>query len=283
MLPGIPGRGVTAINDAWCAMSFDAAVDPGGPDSGVAIDPWFATLWAPLLVGIALWLAASAVSMAVRMHREKRERRLRIVGALNRAESIVFRAVRDGDYERAWISESHEPLRESRVRYDDLTVETLDLFKKGEEDVAQWVAAELYAGFLDPLYYLDGQGLPREPSSEGWPLIHFEARGRQAPQGWTPPRSDMLLLWAGGGKGPRYGDLYSAGDHYRHHIVRPNSDVNSDMLRPPVWSLKNRGDGAKSSHWSRSENPPPRPAPGELENCGVCWPRFQAQRDLEGR
>lgn len=236
-------------------------------------DAWFSLFWAPLLVGVLLWLAADAVRAGLNRRKARRERRLRIIGALNRADAMVFRAARDGQYVRSWTEKSLEPLRRVQERYDDLVVETLDLFEMGEEDVAFWVAVELYAGFLEPLYWLDAHA-EEFGQDGGAPYLNFEVRGMRLPDGWTPPRADMLLEWAGGGKGPRYGDLFTSGDHARHLVVIPNSDVNLGMLRPPIWILAR---SAKAGGRASRKQDPPSATPAEIAECPRCSGRVRLQ------
>ena len=238
----------------------------------IIADPWVRAFGAPILVGLTLWFIADRVRDFRERRAATRQRRLEIVGALDRARALVFRAVRDGDYERSWIGRNTDALKGLRERYDDLTVDTLNKFVPGEEEVAGWVAAEFYAGYHDPFYYLEALGVPHEAPTDGWPYLPIEAQDTAAPYGWTPPRSDMLLAWVDGGKGPRYGDLYSAGDHSRHHIVKPNSDVNADMLRAPVWSLAHRKSGFRKTPWWRREKELPAPTAEELAGCSVCGP-----------
>ena len=210
-----------------------------------------AALWtvvgAPLIVGIALWLITGWVRACIQWSRARKARRRKIVSLLGRARSITFRAIRDGLYEDAFIANSTTPLDPARREYDDITVAALDLFVRGEEEVAFWTAAELYAGFWDPLEYLNNSGLPRKPHPEGWQLIPFEADGeawvedergeRVESAGYILPRSNRLAGWAEGkDPGPRYGHMFRPGDTLRHNLVHPNSDVNMDMLLPPLWN-----------------------------------------------
>ncbi|WP_141629945.1 hypothetical protein [Salinibacterium sp. PAMC 21357] len=162
--------------------------------------------------------------------REWIARRRRIVSGLSRAGVLIANAVRDGLYDEAWVDNSMKPLNGYRERYDDLTVETLDLFVPGEEGVAFWAAVEFYGAFRDPIARLAVEKTPRAGRPDGIPIVGLSSGL------YLLPRTEMLLDWSiGRAVGPRYVDLFSDGDHARHNTVIPNSDVNVDLLRPPVW------------------------------------------------
>ncbi|WP_148060321.1 MULTISPECIES: hypothetical protein [unclassified Rathayibacter] len=197
--------------------------------------------WAPLFVGLLLWLVAEGVRAIWRLlvirRLEKIARREKIVSALGQARNITFRAVRDGLYEKAWVSESLQPLDETRRRYDDLTEQTLSLFREDEVDVAFWTAVEFYAGFIDPLYSLD-QFHERNSKPNGFPRLAMEAEGTLK-GGYVLPRPEMLLGWSKlKEEGPRFGMQGIVGDATRHRIVTPNSDSSMDMILPPVWTWR---------------------------------------------
>jgi hypothetical protein len=161
-----------------------------------------------------------------------------------------------------------------RQRYDDLTIEVFSWFERGEEDVAYWVAVEFYAGWAEPTYSLYERGVPHLQEPGGWPHLTIESMGSGRPGGWQPPRGEMLIGWANNKEGPRYGELFSSGDHSRHHIVTPNGDVNSDMLLPPLWTLAKRERDLSSSarrKWWRPAQVEPAPSTrAEIESCAVC-------------
>jgi hypothetical protein len=210
----------------------------------VASSAW-ENIWAPLAVGVALYIVAEAVRgmwrFSVVRRAETQARRARIVGGLAQAKNITFRAVRDGLYEESFLANSMQPLAETRRRYDDITEMTLALFREDEGLVAEWTAVEFYAGFLDPLYALEHLGV-RAPDPEGFPLLPLEAEGSLS-NGYVLPRPDMLLGWSKmKTKGPKYGNAETAGDATRHRIVPPNTDVNMDMIRPPVQTWKRERD-----------------------------------------
>lgn len=206
-------------------------------------DPVVSTFWAPLAVGAILWIAAEGVrSLIVMPAVLRRRRRRQIITLMGRAESLMARAVRDGLYDEAWLENDLSVLDGLRARYDDLTSETLDLFERGEKDVAFWAAVEFYAGFYDPIQMLCDLETPREKRADGQPLL-------RPLWGWDGPRADLLIPWAdrwwpwvrGNSKGPVFGDLTTGkGDGFRHDVVRPNTEVPPDMLLPFVWTFRER-------------------------------------------
>jgi hypothetical protein len=215
------------------------------PSESLILALW-GTIFAPLVVALIVWV----VSSIRRQREERRRRRRRILGLMDQARSLVFRGIRDGLYEQSWIEESLVALQHLQERYDDLTVEALSRFEQGEEDVAHWTAIEFYAGFRDPLRYLDDRGIPRRPDPDGWPLITYEAEGVDMGDemvGYLLPRPEMLVDWAEGRPGPLFGTAEREGDVARHNIVRPNSDSAMDMLRAPVeLSRRRRRRGRRS-------------------------------------
>lgn len=221
-------------------MHFET-VDP--PQQVIELPDLWATILAPIAVGVLLWLAADWWRATQARKSEKLARRRRIVSLVGRARALAFRAIRDRLYEDAYITSSLKHLADVRREYDDITIEALDLFVEGEEEVAFWTAVELYAGFLDPLDYLEQMGTPRGRNPKGWPLLAPDAEGEMTSgdgpmqrSGYLLPRAERLVGWASmKDPGPRYGDLLREGDKLRHNIVRPNSDGSTDMLRPPIW------------------------------------------------
>jgi hypothetical protein len=223
------------------------------------------TLWTavavPLISGLVLWFIQDWIRYGYWLSRSRKARRRRIVSLLGRAHSITFRAIRDRLYEEAFLTSSTKPLETVKREYDDITVAALDLFERGEEDVAFWTAVEFHAGFWDPLMFLEDREAPRIPDPKGWPLIPFEAEGeswledergkRVESAGYILPRSHRLSGWAEGkDPGPRYGHMFRPGDTLRHNIVPPNSDLNMEMLLPPLWT----GWGKRSRHPFRNEH-----------------------------
>ena len=214
-------------------------------------DLW-ATIFAPVLTSALVLLGAGGLGSLIRWHRDRIARRWQIVSIMGQATALLQRAVRDGQYEQAWIADSGSPLAAVLERYDDLTVEALTLFTPGEFEVAFWAAVEFYAGFLDPLLLLESYATPRQPSADGFPLLSRDGEGPSraewlegyGPAGmlsYTFPRSADLLDWARGrGKGPRFaGDVFNpGGDDYRHYLVKPNSGVPGGMILPPAWLYK---------------------------------------------
>lgn len=183
--------------------------------------------------GAALGLISAAISAWSRHVTERRLRRRRIVSLLGRAQTLAFRAVRDGIYEAEYFGAGGERFETFRQEFDQLTVEALDLFEPGEEDVAFWTSAEFYGGFWDPLYFLRESKAVKDGD---WPLLPIEAEG-STEYGYILPRPNELVGWAERNHaGPFYGDLVSGvdGDRTRHRVVRPNSDVNMDMIRAPI-------------------------------------------------
>lgn len=227
----------------------------------------FQIFWAPLAVGAILWLVAEAFRSAIVLPAARRRaRRRHIITLMGRAESLMARAVWDGLYDRAWIEKDLAVLDELRVRYDDLTAETLDLFVRGEEQVAFWAAAEFYAGFFDPLVTLHALETPRQAKDDGQPLL-------RPLWGWDGPRADLLIPWAarwwpwvrGNTKGPMFGDLTTGrGDGFRHEVVRPNTEVPADMLLPFIWKFRERSQIVVHSADAPLEPHPPRTTDGGL-------------------
>ncbi|MFJ6680235.1 hypothetical protein ACIQLK_14060 [Microbacterium sp. NPDC091382] len=202
---------------------------------------WF---WAPLSVGVGLWLAAEAFRAVRGSIASRRRRRMQIVTLMGRAENLVVRAVRDGLYEEAWISNTSEPLARVREQYDDLTVEALALFEEREGAVSYWAAVEFYAGFEEPLRYLEITNTPRRRERNA-PLLHPSQAGVL----WYPPRPALLVYWAkrrwlwvrGNEGGPWFGDMHSeGGDKSRHQAVTPNSCGPGDILLPGAWRSRRR-------------------------------------------
>ncbi|MDQ1172940.1 hypothetical protein QE430_001247 [Microbacterium testaceum] len=176
---------------------------------------------------------------------------------MGRAVALQARAVNDGRFDRAWIQDSEGPLSKVREKYDDLTAQALDLFEPGEEVVAFWTAAEFYAGWYAPLQFLRAIGTPRKASQDGWPLLTTN----DLSGGWMAARPAELAAWAQvrwpwdrrNARGPRYADLFSAGDRSRHETVVPNSDVNVDMLRAFIHYLPSDGGGPFKPPSAREE------------------------------
>ncbi|MDR7188147.1 hypothetical protein J2Y46_000963 [Microbacterium sp. BE35] len=171
-----------------------------------------------------------------------------------RAVSLQSRAIDDGHFDQAPIQNSARPLAKVRAKYDDLTAQALDLFEPGEEIVAFWTAAEFYAGWYSPLETLEAIEVPRAADPDGWRLLSTADLTR----GWALAQPQELAEWAhvrwpwdqGNARGHRYATSDTPGDTTRHSIVVPNSDVNSDILRPLVLYL---------SESSRASFAPPSP------------------------
>lgn len=204
--------------------------------------PDWTTFWAPLVVGLLLWIVAEGVRSWWGRVKTRRDRRRLIISLMGRAVAVQARAIDDGAFDQSYIQDSSKPLAKARARYDDLTAQALDLFEPGEEVVAFWTAAEFYGGWFSPLQWLRDTDTPRDP--EGGRLLDRGGMG----DGWSQARPQFLAAWAqdgrpwntGNARGPRYADLFTAGDRSRHNVVIPNSDVNSDMLRPFVLYLGGR-------------------------------------------
>lgn len=231
-------------------------------------DDLTALIWAPLatgviggalvsmLVGVTGWLTRTVV--------KRRARRRQIISLMGRAVALQARAINDGRFDRTWIENSSEPLASAHETYDDLTAQALDLFEPGEEVVAMWTAVEFYAGWSDPFHYLSDTGTPRKNPGDGLRLLTTNSLAG----GWVAPRPQLLADWArvrwpwdrGSARGPRYADLFTAGDMTRHHIVIPNSDVNVDMLRPFIAYLNRE-----------SSNPWRTPSKRETERLDAEW------------
>lgn len=207
------------------------------------------TFWAPLVVGLLLWIVAEGVRSWWGRVKTRRDRRRSIISLMGRAVAVQARAIDDGEFDEAYVQDSSRPLGKARARYDDLTAQALDLFEPGEEVVAFWTAAEFYGGWFSPLQWLRDTRVPREGG--GGPLLDSGSLH----QGWFQARPQLLAAWAqdgrpwhtGNARGPRYADSFTAGDRSRHNVVIPNSDVNSDMLRPFVLYLGGRSPWAKPS------------------------------------
>lgn len=207
----------------------------------------WAVIWGPLVVGLVLWVLAEGARSWWLVVGGRAKRRRQIISLMGRAVAVESRAMNDGQFDEAWISNSERALAESRSTYDDLTAQALDLFEPGEEVVALWTAAEFYAGWYSPLQALRHDNVPRERSANGGNLLHTSSLYRQ----WVFARPAELAAWArvrwpwdrGNARGPRYADLHTPGDRSRHDIVVPNSDVNADMLMPYVLLL--------ASPWSK--------------------------------
>ena len=209
-------------------------------------DP-FTAFWAPLAVGLILFLLAETVRLWWTAVGARPPRPPAIISLMGRAVALQARAIDDGRFDQAYIERSFRPLSKAREKYDDLTAQALDLFEVGEEVVAFWTAAEFYAGWYSPFEWLTATRTPREPRESGEPLLSTN----DLTPGWSPARPEELASWAqvrwpwdrGNSRGPRYGDLWSPGDKTRHAVVIPNSDVNVDMLRPFILYLPNPSGG----------------------------------------
>lgn len=230
--------------------------------------------WAAFLPGLAVAavsvLAWLIVVPAVKSLLSRRSRRRDIVLTVRHAEQIAFQALRDGDYQRAWASNSTEPLRSARQKYDDFTTKALSMFAPSEDAVAMWTAIELYAGWHAPLSHLTQIDAPRVmPSAEGPPLIDLND-----PQ-FALPRHSELIKWAntwrtGNINGPRYGDLHDPGDMYRHEMCPPNTDSVSDILREVRWDT-----GGEPKRISKRER--------KRLTKYYGWSQERAERELEER
>ncbi|MEV4669905.1 hypothetical protein [Microbacterium sp. LWO12-1.2] len=204
-----------------------------------------AAVWAPLAVGLCLFVLAEVVRVWWTSISARRARRRQIISLMGRAVALQSRAIDDGKFDRAYMAESERPLARVRARYDDLTAQALDLFEEGEEVVAFWTAAEFYGGWFSPLEALQAQGTPRSKNKQNLRLVATSDLARA----WAPARPEELSEWArvqwpwdrGNRRGPRYATNGTPGDQTRHTVVVPNSDVNADMLRPFILYLK---DGA---------------------------------------
>lgn len=201
----------------------------------------WSNFWAPLCVGVLLWLLAEACRAWLSRVGRRQARRRKIISLMGRAAAVQERAIREGDFDLAYSKDSRAPLAVARAQYDDLTARALDLFEPGEEVVAFWTAAEFYASWHAPTQRLREINAPRDPKGR-------KLRDYGLDRGWVPARPELLAEWAqdrrpwntGNERGPRYADRLGAGDRTRHNIVIPNSDVNVDMMRPFILYL----DGA---------------------------------------
>lgn len=216
--------------DFSCSACHDARVD----------ELVIATLSGVIVTALA-WLIGDVIVGSIR---RRRERRAQIMMLVARANLVAFRALRDGLFQQAWIEDSHQPLKDARAQYDDITAEALSMFVPGEEAVATWTAVELYAGWYDPFHYLIRTGTSRAAPAPGEPPIMDSG---SADRGVVLPRHGELAGWTatwrnGDYNGPRYGDMQSPGDFSRHEAFPPHTDVVTDMLQAPVMQF---GEGAR--------------------------------------
>lgn len=210
-------------------------------------EAFWAAVWsgslAGVIGGVVVGIVAGLVREGIEFRRAKRRRRTRVVSSLARARALIFQAINDGVYDNLYLERDPAPFAHFKDKYDDLTIETLDLFRPGEEDEAFWTAVEFHAGMRDPLRFL--HETKAVASEEGWPLLVHEGLSGVTPEGtevagFVLPRPGMLVEWADlRGAGPYYGDLVSGvdGDTARHNLIYPNTDVNTDLLLPPVWDV----------------------------------------------
>lgn len=208
---------------------------------------FWAAVWsgslAGVIGGVVVGIVAGLVREGIEFRRAKRRRRTRVVSSLARARALIFQAINNGVYDDFYLERDKEPFRRFQDKYQDLTIEALDLFVPGEEDEAFWTAVEFHSGLVDPMRFL--RETAAVPSPEGFPLLVHEGLGGVTPQGaevtgFQLPRPGMLVEWADlRGEGPFYGDLVSGvdGDSVRHNVIFPNTDVNTDLLLPPVWDV----------------------------------------------
>lgn len=197
------------------------------------------------LAGFGVWVLTAALAWSFGLVRARRRRRREIISLVTRAHNVAQSALDQGAYERAWIEKSELPLREARMRYDDLSSQALNLFEPAETEVAFWCAVELYAGWRSPLEWLEDIDAPRRRVHDDWPLL-----GSSLAEAWELPRPQLLADWAnvrwpwdvGSIRGPQYAMITGPGDRRRHALVPPNTDVNTDMvlayanvISPPKW------------------------------------------------
>lgn len=163
---------------------------------------------------------------------------------------MIFQAIHERVYEEHYLGNDSAPYERFRDRYNELTIEALDMFVPGEEDEAFWAAVEFHSGFRDPLRFMYEARMNADP--DGYPLLSFEMggavteEGREV-EGFVLPRAGMLLRWAElRGDGPFYGDheSFPDGDAARHNVVFPNTDVNVDLLSPPIWDIYKSREGS---------------------------------------
>lgn len=221
-------------------------------------ESFWAAVWsgslAGVIGGVVVGIVAGLIREGIEFRRAKRRRRTRVVSSLARARALIFQAINEGVYDDIYLERDRAPFAHFKDKYNDLTIETLDLFIPGEEDESFWTAVELHAGMRDPLRFL--HETKAVASEEGWPLLFHEGQVGVTPEGaevkgFLLPRPGMLVEWADlRGPGPFYGDLVSGvdGDAARHNVVFPNTDVNTDLLMPPVWDV----------YKSREMLPPPK-------------------------
>ncbi|GAA3625925.1 hypothetical protein GCM10022200_05350 [Microbacterium awajiense] len=228
-------------------LTLIASLSPGERQGDVPVG-LIEFFWAPLAVGVLLWIVAEGVRWVLATVRQRRLRRWKIVSLMGQAEALCLRAIRDGVMDAGYVSHGAQGFAQVRDRYDDLTAEALDLFQRGEEEVAFWAAVEFYAGWWSPHVLAEKLGVPRLHPTDGTLIFQVSERTvlgagvdeTGSPVSWTLARPDELVDWAdvmwpwerGNAWGPRFGDLVTPADSSRHDIVTPNSDSAPDMLRP---------------------------------------------------
>lgn len=221
------------------------------------MDQWWASVTAGVVSGLvggaALGAMAAGVRRAIESRADRRTRRMKVVSLMDRARALAFRAIRDGVYEQQHqyrVQGVMPDFAAYRRAYEDITVEALDLFVEGEEDVAFWTEIEFYAGMADPFVYLDS--LPPLPQPQiTTPRLPTEmqgvwvgSNGETGIIGYLLPRPEELLDWAQyNERGPYYGDLVDRldGDKLRHRVVRPNSEL-PDLIQAPILLRRYRPD-----------------------------------------
>lgn len=215
------------------------------------------TVVAGLIVTLIGWLARTPVSALSK----RRSRRREIVHGVRGAEELVYRALREGHYEKAWLQD-WEPLDMAYTNYRDLIVKVLNKFESGEEEVAMWTLVELYSGWHEPLTLLVDMNPPQTAPAPGDPPLISPDDPRL-----TLPRHRTLGRWVtswrwGNANGPRYGTLDEPGDLSRHEVCPPNTDAVSDILRLVEWnppeyprriSRRTRKRLIKDYDWSEAE------------------------------
>lgn len=145
-----------------------------------------------LFSGAAVWVVSAVLLAFVSVVRRRRARRREIIALVNRAHAVAFSAMGEGLFDDAWVAASAEPLREAKIRYDDLSAQALNLFEPAESDVAFWCAIELYAGWISPFQALVEEGVPRERRADRTRILDPGSLRRL----WTLPRAELLASWA---------------------------------------------------------------------------------------